>query len=99
MTVSVHTMKAKIVRVVRRGQRHPEAEFFHVREGGNWLCAHAWLSDSGPQIQPRSGGLTLEETAVVITALQLAVDWIVEECQRREDFGPNGDATTPGFIQ
>jgi hypothetical protein len=28
----------------------------------------------------------------------MAADWIIEECERNEDFGPNGDATTPGVF-
>lgn len=99
MSTSVSVLRAKIERIVRRDLQHPDADFFHLRDGGRWLAAQAWFTSRGPRVAPRGGQLTLEEAALVGVALQMAIDWVVEECQRKEDFGPNGDATTPGFFK
>lgn len=32
-------------------------------------------------------------------ALETMVDEVQDDLQRREDFGPNGDGTTPGFFK
>jgi hypothetical protein len=99
MTTSVQTVRAQIERLIFKGQRSPSAEFYHLREGGRWLAAQAWFQNDVPKVAARGCGMTIEEAAVVQVALQMAIDWIVEELHRREDFGPNGDATTPGFFR
>lgn len=38
----------------------------------------------------------LNTTGLLVTA---AVEWLERECIMRADFGPNGDATTPGFFR
>jgi hypothetical protein len=76
-TVSV--LRAKIERVVRREFRYPDAEFFHLRNGGRWLCAQAWITDQGPKVAARAGSMNVEDAAIVSTALQMAIDWVVSE--------------------
>jgi hypothetical protein len=73
MSTSASVLRAKIERVVRRDLRHPDADFFHLREGGRWLAAQAWFTDRGPRISPRHGAMTMEEAAVVGVALIMGI--------------------------
>lgn len=55
------------------------------RPSGYYLC-EAWFEDGKPRMQIRSGVDSLEDAAVVSTAIQMAIDWLVEETERGGNF-------------
>lgn len=100
-TVNLTEHRLQIERIIRVGMGVTEAEFqttAHSPFGVWWICT-ARIAKDGAKIQTRNTMMTVEQASTVRVGLHMAIDWVASEYQRREDDGPNGDATTPGFFK
>jgi hypothetical protein len=80
VSTSVSLTRAKIERVVSRDpKRGPSADFYWLTVGGRWFCCTAFQRDREWKLSLRQGSLTLEEASVVMSALQMAANWIAGE--------------------
>lgn len=85
MSLSLAVQEMRIERVIRRGSRMVEAEFFRVTPDGPWLACTAWIvhADSDkPHIQGRNTCMSPEQAHVEMAAIQMAITWIFEEKQK-----------------
>jgi hypothetical protein len=78
---SSSVQRVSIERVVEPTFRGTRRALFHLAENSFYLC-DAWFEAGTPRMQIRSGAQTLEEAGQVAIAIQMGIDWVLEETAR-----------------
>lgn len=80
---AVSVLRCQIERIVERASWR-NSRYANFKRTDGWQCCEIYFENGQPKMQIRSKVETMEEAAIVATAIHLAIEWAMEEMQTPE---------------